>query len=212
MSEPVFTPAPTPPPEPEPTSAEGSTMPHRAPKNIAEACGAIIATLDALDVDPQDYWRIFKAVRVLCDDTEDGLTNLQRGISRIAEAVESDPTGTFGTIMGMVMPIIMSRRDPSPPLETGVAGTPIDPSALPASAYVLAFLDESETIVETTISPTAFPENWDSTSTVRLLATSGTTYENAREHAVALYPVFYPRLAEKFPLLSDPAPTPAPAT
>lgn len=159
------------------------------PRRIVLAAVSVIDALDKQDIHPDDYWRIFKAVRVLCDGLEDNRSNFERGLIAIGEKLEP-------MLPSLIQGLVERHATPAEPeihRGPGIQAQPI------ACAYILARIEGAELV-----GVGIYSEETPTTFAGTVYALLGKVYAfdlvTAATRAAKLYRDTYPQLASRFPL------------
>lgn len=194
MQEPTSVPA------PESAFPEEPEDPAILDRSIVQAAMAVINELDEHSIHPDDYWRIFKAVKLLCDGLEDGQTPFQRGISAINEKLEP----MLPMLLEMIMRYAAAGGIQDAPGAPGhIVMEPIGP-AYPTrhTAYVLARIVGAE-IQDVRIYSEEQPTQLRGPTTevfATIMKVHSFSFEDAAALAATSYKLIHPELAAKFPL------------
>lgn len=170
----------------------------------------LTATLGIYDllkeIELEDHDRVIMAARLMSDPSYTGRSRVEdamRGVNldlvfdmlvRAASSIVSPPS-----IPGRVMPGIPGRMEPAP-----APGVCEDFVIHRHRAYVTARVDpESFKIVSVELVSDRYPTSSSGEAFLSICEGTGRSYEDASRSAVRMYVLFYPALAEKFPIKVD---------
>lgn len=185
MNEPINnTPAP---------DAESSKDEAILPRSLMLAVVSVIDALDHHKIHPDDYWRIFKAVRVLCDGLEDNRSSFERGLNAIGEQFKPMLPLLPYLIQGLVERHSTQATEPEIHQGPGIQAQQV------ACAYILARIENAE-IVGVGIYSEETPTSFAGTVYATLAKVYAFDFDTAATQAAKLYRDTYPQLASRFSL------------
>lgn len=163
-----------------------------------------VGVADALEhsgVPPEDWRRIFKAQRLLCDPDYDERTPLQRTFDNIVEGLQENPA-LLGQLVQMFSRAVAGpgeiRVDVGAPREPFPAPAP---GAVPVEAHLFLAMNTEDGTLTAHVLPGLYPATDGKILWSHVCTSAGSSYEDAAEKVCAVYATLYPGIAQRYPVI-----------